>query len=273
MKIHYQTSTPEVTISPAVTAIQGDIYQNIDFLQECGYSGVELMTRDATLIDRDKIIKYIKDKSMDISMICTGEVYGEDKLTLTDPSIDIRKKCYQRVKSLIDFAGDAGANFNVGRVRGFYNTQILQLETDKIAYDVFTELALYAHPKGVHLLIEPVTQLQTNFINSTQDGIEFCEKLNQPNINLMLDIYHMNIEDKNICDSIREAKPYIKHVHLAENNRRIAGTCGMDFKKVLQTLKEVGYQDVVSFEIFQVPDSRTCAKECINYILPILESL
>ena len=271
MKIHYQVATPEVTISPAVTSMQGDIYENIDFLSDCGYDGVELMVRDCSLINKDKILHYIKlDKKLDISMICTGEVFGEDKLTLTDPSKEVREKCFKRICSLVDFASEANANINIGRVRGFYNDTISMEETDKIAYDVFSELASYALSKNVELLIEPVTRLQTNYINSTQDGIDFCKRLNKENINLMLDIYHMNIEDKNIVTSFYEAKMFVKHVHFAENNRRIPGTCGMDFKTVLNTLNEIGYDRVISFEIFQIPDSKTCAMESIKYIRNLL---
>lgn len=270
MKMNYQIATPEVALSPYVTSMQGDIYDIIDFLTDCGYDGVELMTKDPSLIDKDKILKYIKEKKLDISMICTGEVFGEDRLTLTDPSKDIRTRCFERLCSLIDFAYEANANVNIGRVRGFYNEEITKEETDKIAYGVFTELAIYAESKNVELLIEPVTRLQTNFINSTQDGIAFCKKLNQKNINLMLDIYHMNIEDKSIHESFKEASSFVKHVHFAENNRRIPGTCSMDFGAVLNTLKSIGYNRAISFEIFQIPDPKTCALESIKYIKQFL---
>lgn len=271
MKVHYQVATPEVTISPAVTSMQGDIYESIDFLADCGYDGVELMVRDVSLIDKDKILHYImEEKKLDISMICTGEIYGEDKLTLTDPSKEVREKCIKRVMSLIDLASECKANINIGRVRGFYCKQISMEETDRLATEVFRQLADYAFDKNVELLIEPVTRLQTNYVNSTQDGIAFCKMVDKKNVNLMLDIYHMNIEDKNIHESLYEAKDFIRHMHFAENNRRIAGTCGMDFKSIIETLKNIGFDKAISFEIFQIPDSKTCAKNSIEYIRTLL---
>lgn len=271
MKIHYQVATPEVTKSPNVTSMQGDIYENIDKLKRYGYDGLELMVRDTNLIDQERIISYIKDKDMNISMICTGEVYGEDGLTLTSSKKEIREEAVKRLKKLIDFAEKCNANLNIGRVRGFYCEELSENETEEFAINSLRELCEYAEDKGVSILMEPVTRLQTNFINSTKDGIEFCRKVKKDNFKLMLDIYHMNIEDPCILKSLKEARDYVKHVHFADNNRRILGNCGMDFKNILKTLKEIGYEGVISLEIFQIPNQDVAAKKSIEYLKAIME--
>lgn len=271
MKIHYQVATPEVTYSPNVTSMQGDIYENIDKLKEYGYDGVELMTRNTDLIDENKIVNYIKNKNMDISMVCTGEVYGEDGLTLTSPDFEIREATKRRLKKLIDFAEKCNSNLNIGRVRGFYCKELSESETEKLAIENLRELCDYAKVKNVKLLMEPVTRLQTNFINSTQDGIEFCKRVNRENFKLMLDIYHMNIEDPCILNSLKEARGFVEHIHFADKNRRILGSCGMDFKKIINTLKEINYKNVVSLEIFQIPNQNKAAELSINYLKKIME--
>ncbi len=271
MKIHYQVATPEVTYSPGVTSMQGDIYENIDKLSSYGYDGVELMTRDCALIDTKKIIDYIRGKDMDISMVCSGEVYGEDKLTLTDPSEDVRERTVERLARLTDFAQEASANLNIGRVRGFYCDELSPEETERLAVENIRRVCDYALDKGVDILMEPVTRLQTNFINSTQEGVEFCKKVDRPNFKLMLDIYHMNIEDECILKSLREAKGYVEHLHVAENNRRILGSSGMDLRGVIDTLREIDYDSVLSMEIWQLPDQYTAAEESIRHLRGLLE--
>lgn len=271
MKIHYQVATPEVTYSPNVTSMQGNIYENVDKLKKYGYDGVELMVRDTHLINQEEIISYIKKQNMDISMICTGEVYGEDGLTLTSPKVEIREATKKRLKQLIDFAQKCKANLNIGRVRGFYCEELLKSETEELAIIGLRELCEYAEDKGVNILMEPVTRLQTNFINSTKDGIEFCEKVKRDNFKLMLDIYHMNIEDPCILKSLKEAKDYVKHIHFADNNRRILGNCGMDFKNILKVLREIDYRGVISLEIFQIPTQDEAAKKSITYLRKIME--
>jgi len=270
MKIHYQVATPEVTYSEGVTSMQGDIYENIDKLKSYGYDGVELMTRDSNLINRKKIIEYITGKGMNISLICSGEVYGGDGLTLTDPSQTVREKTIKRLEALTDFAHEASANLNIGRVRGFYCSELTKEETDMLAVENIRRVCDYAEKKGVRVLMEPVTRLQTNFINSTQEGIEFCKKVDRENFKLMLDIYHMNIEDECIVKSFREAKGYVEHIHMAENNRRILGSCGMNLDSVIATLREIDYSHALSMEIFQIPNQDEAAKKSIEHLRQII---
>ena len=74
----------------------------------------------------------------------------------------------------------------------------------------FRELAEYAAPRGVRLVLEPINVLQASYIHTSQDGIEMVQRVDHPNFRLMLDTYHMNIEDVDIYASIRQAAPYLE---------------------------------------------------------------
>ncbi len=271
MRLAYQVATSDVTVAPSVTSYQGDFEKSIADLSSMGYRWVELMSRDPKEIDLAKIQNVLAKYGVSVAMVCTGECFGQEGLMLVSRDKKVRRKALQRTCDLIDFASSLGAGVNIGRLRGHYYDDIPREETYALAVGVFRKLGDYAATKGVTLVLEPVTMLQTNFINSTGEGIELVQAVNHPNFRLMVDIYHSNIEDPNLYKALRKAAPVLAHVHIADNNRKIPGTCGFDFPKIIQVLREISYSGVLSIEMFQIPDQETCARESANYLLPLLE--
>ena len=144
-------------------------------------------------------------------------------------------------------------------------------ETENYAIAAFRELADYAAPKNVQIALETVTIMQTNFINTLAEGADMVERVNRPNFRLMMDVFHLNLEEPNVIEAIRAYSPLNIHVHLADNNRRYPGHCGLDFEKILGTFKECGYDGAFCTEIFQIPDMESAAKGAIGHLRPILD--
>ncbi len=270
MRLAYQVATPDVTVAPSVTSYQGDFSKSIADLAHMGYQWVELMSRDPKELNVQELQKVLDQHKVSVAMVCTGECFGQEGLMLASCDEEVRKKAFVRTCELIDFAAHFGAGVNIGRLRGHYYDDIPREETYALAVEVMGELARYAATKNVTLVLEPVTMLQTNFINSTQEGIDFVNAVDHPNFRLMVDIYHSNIEDPNLYEALRKAASVLAHVHIADNNRKIPGTCGFDFPRIIQTLRDINYQGVLSIEMFQIPDQYTCAKESAIYLLPLL---
>lgn len=271
MKLCYQVATPDVKRSDSVTSYQDELEKSFEVLSQLGYEGVELMSRDPKELDWQEIKQLSEKYNLDIVMICTGEVFGQDGLTLTHPNDDLRELAILRGKSLIDFAAFFNANINIGRFRGHYIESRSNEDTYKLAVKVIKELAQYGENQGVVIVIEPVTRLQTNFINSTVEAVELIKAVNHPNFRLMIDIYHANIEDSNIYESIKEHSSYLSHMHLADNNRQIPGSCGFDFEKIIGTLASIGYKGPLALEMFQLPDQYTAAKESAKFLKPLIQ--
>ena len=99
------------------------------------------------------------------------------------------------------------------------------------------------------------------------------DRVNRPNFRLMLDVFHLNLEEKNLFDAIRQYSPYNIHVHLADNNRRYPGHCGLDFEKIISTFKECGYDGAYTTEIFQIPSQEGAAKGAIEHLQPIFDKV
>lgn len=273
MKLCYQVATPDVAIADSVTAYQGGLKESFENLSKLGYDGVELMTLNPSQLDWDEVKKEAERNHLSVVLVCTGELFGQLGLSYTNPKEAIRKEAIKRTKEIIDFASYLEANINIGRVRGQYCEELTMEETETFAIEAFRELAIYAKDKNVMIALETVTIMQTNFINTLSEGANIVDKVNHPNFQLMMDVFHLNIEEKDIYEAIRRYKDYNIHVHLADNNRRYPGHCGLDFEKIIETFKECGYKGAFSTEIFQIPNQQEAAEGAMKHLKPILEKI
>src|SRR5207253_4032862 len=114
--------------------------------------------------------------------------------------------------------------------------EILQHLAEAVA-----ELGNYAKQYRVPLLFEPLNRYETNIINTVTAGLDLIDSMDTDNVRLLCDLFHMNIEERNIAGSLKKAGGYLGHVHLADSNRRAAGLGHTDFEPIAEALREIGY--------------------------------
>ncbi len=273
MRLCYQVATPDVIAAPSVTAYQGPLEKSFSDLSILGYQAVELMTLNPKALDWDEVRRLAEKHRISVSLVCTGEIFGQLGLSYSNPKEEIRREAIRRTKEIIDFAQYLNAKINIGRVRGQYCHEIAKEATYNYALEAFKELSEYSGKREVQIALETVTIMQTNFINTLAEAKDMVEAVDNPYFRLMMDIFHMNLEEKDICDSIRRYSKYNIHVHLADNNRRYPGHCGLSFERILRTFKECGYDEDFSIEVFQLPNQQEAAKGAIEHIRPILNGV
>ena len=271
MKLCYQVATPDVAIAESVTAYQGPLQKTFGDLAKLGYDGVELMTIDPMKLDWNEVRKTAADLDLTVGLVCTGEIFGQLGLSFADPDAGRRAEAIARVNGIIDFAASQNAKVNIGRVRGQYRPGIAHEQTEEWAVEGFRAISDHAAPKGVQIALENVTIMQTNFLNTMDECRRLIEMTDRPNFKAMIDVFHLNIEEKDLYQAIRDNSDINIHVHLSDNNRRYPGHCGMDFEKVIRTFHEMGYDDLFCTEVFQHPTMEECAARAIEHLAPIFE--
>jgi len=92
------------------------------------------------------------------------------------------------------------------------------------------------------------------------------EQVGADNVGLLLDTFHMNIEEVSLAQAIRDAGTRLFHFHVADSNRRHPGAGHIDFGNVLQTLSDVGYTGYVSGEFLPEPDADRAAAAAIRHL-------
>ena len=271
MKLAYQVSTAEVYRLPGVTSYQGDFEKSLQALKSRGYDGVELMVRDPRIADMAMLSRLLDKYAYEVPVVCTGEIYGQDKLCFSDPSEEVRNEALQRFRAAIDMAHAFSAQINLGRVRGGYHPGIPEDQTRDRIFEAVLDITNHAAKKNVVIALEPVNTLGLNYINTTLEGLEYVKRVGSPNFRLMIDTAHMHIEDRDIEDSVRRSREYVTFVHLADSNRRYPGAGTFDFPAFIRLLKDVRYTDWVSVEVFPMPDQDAALQRSYEYIRPLLE--
>ncbi|MCM0650924.1 sugar phosphate isomerase/epimerase [Clostridium swellfunianum] len=273
MKLCYQVATPDVSIVPSVTAFQGKLSHSFGRLGELGYDGVELMTLNPLELNWDEVRKEAEKNRLDVVLVCTGEIFGQKKLSFMDKNAEVRQNARARVKEIIDFASYLGAYINIGRVRGQYTDELPKEVSYGYAIDAFKDISEYAGKKEVKIALETVTIMQTNFINTVEEAVKVIKDVDNEYFRLMMDIFHLNIEEKDMFETIKNYAEYNIHVHLADNNRRYPGHCGLNFEKIIKAFKEVGYDGAFCTEIFQIPDQESAAIGAVEHLRPIFNKI
>ena len=99
-------------------ALKGDLQANLAKIAAWGYDGVELAIRDPKLVDADELIRVVSSYGLEIPAIGTGQAWGEEGLSYTDPDPAVRAAAIERTQSHIPFAARTGAAIVIGLLRG-----------------------------------------------------------------------------------------------------------------------------------------------------------
>ncbi|HEY7756719.1 MAG TPA: sugar phosphate isomerase/epimerase family protein [Nitrososphaeraceae archaeon] len=110
------------------------------------------------------------------------------------------------------------------------------------------ELAKYASNYDIDLLIEPLNRYSTPICTNSEDAKYIVKLVDRENVGIMLDTFHMNIEEDSIHDAIVNSNTMLKHVHISDNNRKMPGFAHIDFENVIGALKRIKYSKFLTFE-------------------------
>ena len=124
-----------------------------------------------------------------------------------------------------------------------------------------------AKEHDVTIVVEPLNRSETNIINSVAEGMTYVREVDHPNFQCLVDSYHFWLEGEPL-DNLRAAMPWIKHVHVADKDGRVApGLSGTsDYKPFFQVLKAGGYAGRISYEGAAIPDFDATAPKIVAYL-------
>lgn len=237
-----------------------------------GYDGVELALATAADVDAGSIRALLDGHGLGLSAISTGRVFAEEKVWLTSPDPAVCRRAVEILQDLVDLAAVLGATrVNIGRVRGGVPDGEVRAAAEARFAEGIGAVAARAAPHGINIVLEPVNRYELNFVNSVlPDGIDLIARLGIPNIKLMPDVFHMNIEDASIAGSLEAAAGRVGYVHLADSNRRAPGQGHTDFPAILGALRRIGYGDWVAVEILPYPSPDEAAAQAIAYLRTLI---
>jgi sugar phosphate isomerase/epimerase len=251
-------------------AFKGDFEANVARIASYGYDGVELAIRDPDLVDADELEAVVARHGLDVPAIGTGQAWGEEGLSFTSNEPAVRRAAIERIKAHVPLAQRFGAAIILGLIRGI--TPPGQSHAQSMAYlvEALQECSSVAAAEGVRFALEPLNRYETDLIHSVEDGMDLIQRVDAENFGLLLDTFHMNIEEPSIETSIRACGERIFHFHVADSNRWHPGAGHLDFQSILAVLRETDYDGYVSGEFMPVPDADTGARRAIEHLQSVM---
>jgi sugar phosphate isomerase/epimerase len=264
MKLSIVLSTQPAQFQAAT--FKGDLENNLARIASLGYNGVELAIRDPGLVDLDTLDGLVCKYNLRVPAIGTGQAWGEEGLSFTDPDPTVRRAAIERIQSHIPVAARFESIIIIGLIRGIVKPGVNDEQAMNWLIDALRECSEAARPHGIQLALEPINRYETTLINNVAQGLELIERVGADNFGLLLDTFHMNIEEAVIENSIRVCGKRIFHFHVADSNRWHPGAGHLNFKAIMETLSSTGYQGWISGEFLPKPDAETAAREGITYL-------
>lgn len=226
-------------------------YERVDLfkkIKDIGYDAVEMTIDDRSKKNIEKIKESLIGSSLE-SIVCSSFVDGN----LINKDTEVIKRGIKHIKESINLCEYLGSNILVGPTYGScINKEFLypkvKDKAKKQCIEILKDIGKYALDKKIKIAVEPINRYESNFLNTTREGIELVSKVNLSNVGLNLDTYHMNIEEKNPKEAVLDAGKYLFHMHAPENDRGTPGTGNVNWSGIADSLKKINFNGFIVME-------------------------
>jgi sugar phosphate isomerase/epimerase len=255
---------PESAAGPFV--FHGPLPESFAEAAALGYDAVELFLPGPDAVPAEEIIAMRQQHGLAIAAVGTGAGMVKHGLSLTDPSPEKRREALDFLLRMIGFGGRLGAPAILGSMQGKWSAEVPREKALDLLAGSLRIAGEAAAACGVPFIYEPLNRYETNLINHLAAAATFLEEREIPNVVLLADLFHMNIEETDIAAALRAAAPRLGHVHWADSNRHAMGYGHTPAAPVMEVLREISYSGYLSAEIFPLPDARTAAHQTLRSI-------
>lgn len=230
---------------------------------QLGFDGIELFTESPDQIAPDRLRGLLDTHGLELAAVGTGAGKVFHGLSLTDADPDVRQRAREFIVSMVEFGAPFGAPAIIGSMQG---SRAPGDDPDEVLgrlRDGLAACGARAAELGVPLIYEPLNRYESNLINRLDDAAGFVRGLETASVRLLADLFHMNIEEADLAETIRRNGDVIGHVHFADSNRRPMGSGHTDVVAVGRALRDVGYDRFLSAEAFPHPDPHEAAVQTL----------
>ena len=237
-----------VWTSPLTTAGFEELAPKISGM---GFDMVEVPIETPNEFDYARVGEVAREHGLGVSA-CAA--IGPDR-DLIHPDESIRTNGMGYVRHCIEAARTLGATNLVGPLysavgRTWQSTADERARDTDLLVGQLGELSRHADGHGVVLCVEPLNRFETSFINLCEQLIEVVDRVGHPSCGILLDTFHMNIEERSLRAAIELAGPRLKHLHACENDRGAPGSGHVPWGDVVEGCRAIGYQGPIVIESF-----------------------
>ena len=253
---------PEASSGPFIFA--GDLQASCAEAAGLGFEAVEIFPASADSLQVKELAAVLESNNLKLAAVGTGAGLLLRQLHLCSEDPNIRTESKRFIADMIERASDFHAAVIIGSMQGRIEPGMERATAIGYLREALDDLGDKAAKNDVLLLIEPINRYETNVLNRLEQGVELIQSLSTNNVKLLADLFHMNIEERSICDALQQAADYVGHIHFVDSNRRAAGYGHIDFAAIAQTLQKINYDGYVSAEALPHPNPRSAAEQTLS---------
>jgi D-psicose/D-tagatose/L-ribulose 3-epimerase len=227
----------------------GQVQGLLPRIKEKGFDGIEIPLFRLDGFNPAMVRKDTESEGLECT-VASAFIQG---LSPISPDAAVRARALQHLKDLIGAAAEAGAKIFAGPMYspvGYLPGRRRTNDEWKYAVEGLQSMGDTLAANRVTLAIEPLNRFETYFLNTAADAALLCDEVSHPNVGILFDTFHANIEEKDIAAGIRTVARHLRHVHTCENDRGIPGSGHVEWPGVFQALRDIQYDGWLTIESF-----------------------
>ncbi|MRI00495.1 TIM barrel protein [Kriegella sp. EG-1] len=233
-------------------------------IKDMGFDVVEIPVEDPNLINGTIVKQALNDNGL-TPTVCG--VFGPTK-DLTSENINLHKNCFNYVQECFKLCTTFEVNFlagpmysAVGKARMISKEQ--RKEEWNLAVTNLRKICEIAKNYDQQIALEPLNRFESDLVNTADDLLRLINDINESNAKILLDGFHMTIEEKNIRDAIKSVGDKLIHVQVSENNRGIPGSGLTPWNDFKLGLEDINYKGAMVIESFTPEIKELAGAVCI----------
>lgn len=257
-------------IGSAPFLYEGDFAAGIRRAAALGYTGVEMHATNPCGVDIPALQGALRETGLRMTAMGTGRAYVNEGLSISDPNGAVRTAAVERLRDFIRTAGEFGSLLIVGCMRGNIRTPEELPETLERLGESMLQVDAFADSAGVTVVFEPINRYENNFLCSAGEICDFIHRYGLQHTKVMLDTFHMNLEEADMAQTIYACGEDLAYVHIADSNRLYPGGGHIPFAQLLDAFEKAGYRGAYSAECLPLPNKEAAQERWLAAMRALL---
>ena len=225
-----------------------DVIPYANIAADLGFDGVELSLLGMTT-DRIRAIRQaVEGRNLEIT--CTTGLSPQTDISSLDPALQVAGVEY--LMQSVATTAALGGRLLTGVLYAPWNVRVQANREQRWEHCVagLRQVARVAEQAGVTLGLEAINRFETDLVNTAAQATRLCEEVDSPAVGVLLDTFHMNMEEKHVGDAIRATGRHLVHMHCDENDRGVPGSGHIPWDEVFEALRDIRYAGWLTLEMF-----------------------
>lgn len=189
----------------------------------------------------------------DLGLTITSNIGPKKRYDVASKDPDVRTAGIRYLCDIMKKMDQIDSRSLVGVTYTYWPNDFSDLDKDAIwarGVESVKQVGSFARDLGIDQCLEVVNRFETLVLNTAEEAVRFCEQVGLDNVKILMDTFHMNIEEDNILEGFRTAGKRLGHVHVGEGNRKLPGMGSLPWREIGETLREIGYDGNIVMEPF-----------------------